>query len=103
VDQPGLTLQVAARDELALRAGGEPGAGQLVRTLEHAQLLEQAVLAAFTTDHACRRKINRPPGKDALAALARLKGLDPEPAGNVRSLTDYQHHADAATQQAAAR
>ena len=43
-------------------------------------MLEQAVLAAFTTDHACRRKVNRPPGRDALAELARLKGLTAEPA-----------------------
>ena len=47
---------------------------------EHAALLEQAVLAAFTTRPACRRKTNRPPGQDALAELARLRGLDPEPA-----------------------
>ena len=38
------------------------------------------MLAAFTTDHACRRKANRPPGQDALAELARLKGLAAEPA-----------------------
>ena len=29
------------------------------------------MLAAFTTDHACRRKANRPPGPRALAELAR--------------------------------
>ena len=59
-------------------------------------MLEQAVLAAFTTDHACRRKDNRPPGPQALAELARLKGLDPEPS-KVVSLADYQRLADAAT------
>ena len=48
--------------------------------IEHAALLEEAVLAAFTTEHACRRKVNRAPGTGALAELARLKGLTAEPA-----------------------
>jgi hypothetical protein len=60
-------------------------------------LTADAVLAAFTTSgRPCRSKVNRPPGPDALAALARLKGLDEQP-GNVRSLADYQRHAEAAT------
>jgi hypothetical protein len=50
------------------------GAGQTVRSPQHAAALQQAVLAAFTTDHACRRKANRPPGDTALAELARLEG-----------------------------
>lgn len=90
--QTGRTLTVCARagapDLQVLTATGElvathrrapTGAGQLVRSPEHAALLEQAVLAAFTTEHACRRKANRPPGTDALAELARLKGLTAEP------------------------
>jgi hypothetical protein len=78
------------------------GAGQRVRTSEHAALLEKAVLAAFTTNgHPCRRKVNRPPGTDALAQLARLTGVDTEP-GNLRSLADYQQHAEAATLQTVA-
>lgn len=73
------------------------GAGQRVRTPEHATLLEAEVLAAFTTaGRPCRSKVNRPPGRDALAALARLQGVDEQP-GNVRSLADYQRHAEAAT------
>jgi transposase len=71
-------------------------AGQTVRTSEHAQALEQAVLAAFTTDHACRRKVNRPPGPRALAELARLTGHEPPP-GRVVSLADYQQLAHATT------
>src|SRR3954469_11553336 len=39
------------------------GAGQRVRSAEHAAMLEQALLAALTTEHACRRKANRPPGQ----------------------------------------
>lgn len=57
--------------------------------------LEQAVLAAFTTSRACRRKANRPPGNDALAELARLKGLEPEPAP-VIDLARYAQLAEAA-------
>jgi transposase len=97
------TLQIVSRTgEIACEHRRLPaGAGQRIRTAEHAQLLEQAVLAAFTTNgHACRRKVNRPPGQDALVALARLKGLNTEPVSNVRSLADYEHHAKAATLQA---
>ena len=53
------------------------GAGQIVRSPEHARLLEQAVLDAFTTKKACPRKPNRPPGERALAEAARLRGQDP--------------------------
>jgi hypothetical protein len=72
------------------------GAGQRVRTPEHAKLLEAEVLAAFTTSgRPCASKVNRPPGPDALVALARLKGVDEQP-GNVRTFADYQRHAEAA-------
>jgi transposase len=56
------------------------GVGQTIRSAEHAAALERAVLAAFTTGHACPRKANRPPGQDALAELARLNGLTTIPA-----------------------
>ena len=52
------------------------------------------MLAAFTTDHACRRKTNRPPGPKALAQLARLAGHE-QPPGELISLADYQQLADA--------
>jgi transposase len=91
-----LLITSAAGALVAQHRRAPAGAGQRVRTSEHAQLLEKAVLAAFTTaDRPCRRKENRPPGQDALAALARLKGVDQEP-DNVRSLADYQQHAEAA-------
>ena len=85
-----------AGELLATHHRAPASAGQTVRSSEHAVLLEQAVLAAFTTEHACARKVNRPPGPQALAELARLKGLEPEPA-RVVSLADYQQLADAAT------
>lgn len=54
------------------------------------------MLAAFTTGgQACRSNVNQPPGADALAALAKLKGVDQLP-DNVRSLADYQQHAEVA-------
>jgi transposase len=53
------------------------GAGQILRSPEHARLLEQAVLAGFTTTKKCPRKPNRPPGQAALAEAARLRGQDP--------------------------
>jgi transposase len=90
-----LRIVSAAGEVIAEHRRAPAGAGQRVRTNEHAAVLEKEVLAAFTTNGACRRKENRPPGPDAVAALAKLKGI-PEPVNNVRSLADYQRHADAA-------
>jgi hypothetical protein len=70
------------------------GSGQTIRSSEHAAELEKAVLAAFSTAKACRTKTNRPPGADALAHLARLRGVEPDPAP-VITLADYQQLADA--------
>jgi transposase len=71
------------------------GAGQTVRSAEHAAMLKTAVLAAFTTKDACRRKPNIAPGDRSLHELARLRGLDPEGA-QVISLADYATLAEAA-------
>ena len=68
------------------------GAGQLLRSPEHARLLEQAVLDAFTTDGPCRRKPNRPPGDAALAQAAQLRGHDE---GAV--VVDLEHYAQIAS------
>jgi hypothetical protein len=70
------------------------GAGQTVRSAQHAAMLKDAVLAAFTTKDACRRKPNLPPGDSALGELARLHGLDPGGA-QVISLADYATLAEA--------
>jgi transposase len=72
----------------------QAGTGQTVRCAEHAALLETAVLAAFTTKDACRRKPNLPPGDSALAELAKLRDLDPGGA-RVISLADYAALAEA--------
>ena len=96
VGEPMLHLISAAGEIVATHRRAPAGAGVTVRNAEHAQLLERAVLAAFTTDHACRRKANRPPGDHALAELARLKGLDPAPAP-VISLKRYAELAEVAS------
>jgi transposase len=71
------------------------GAGQLLRDPEHARLLEQAVLTAFTTDRPCRRKANRAPGDVALTAAAQLRGHD-ESAAVVVDLENYAQIASVA-------
>jgi len=63
------------------------GADQTIRTPEHARLLEQAVLDAFTTRKACPRKPNRPPGEQARIEAARLRGEQPD--GVVVDLEQY--------------
>jgi hypothetical protein len=80
VGEPLLRIRSGAGELLATHRRAPAGAGQTTRSSEHAAALEQAVLAAFTTGHACPRKANRPPGPDALAELARLKGLAALPA-----------------------
>jgi hypothetical protein len=50
------------------------GSGALVRSREHKEALEAAVLSAFTTARPCDNKANRPPGREALEEAARLLG-----------------------------
>lgn len=50
------------------------GAGALVRSREHREALEAAVLSSFTTARRCDRKANVPPGAAALEEAARLLG-----------------------------
>ena len=56
------------------------GAQRTVRLPEHTAALENVVLAQFSTDRPCRRKVNRPPSDAALALAAELlgdRGADP--------------------------
>jgi len=96
VGEPLLRILSAAGEVVATHRRAPAGAGQMVRSAEHAQQLEQAVLAAFTTGHGCRRKANRPPGESALAELVRLKDIDPEPTP-VISLQRYAELAQVAS------
>ena len=91
VGEPGLRI-VSAAGEIVATHRQAAGSGQTIRTPEHVAMLEKAVLAAFTTDHACRRKQNRPPGAQALAELAKLTGI--EPGGDVVDLAEYQRIAE---------
>ena len=82
-----LEILSAAGRRIARHRRAPAGAGQVLQAPEHARLLEAAVLDAFTTDKSCRRKTNRPPGENALAAAARLRGHDT--GGVVVDLEDY--------------
>jgi hypothetical protein len=95
VGEGALRIVSAAGEVIAEHRRAPAGAGLVIRSREHAQLLERAVLEAFTTRPACRRKANRPPGQAALAELAKLRGLDPAPA-EVISLERYAQLAQAA-------
>jgi transposase len=96
VGEPVLRLVSQAGEIVATHRRATAGAGQTVRSAEHAAALERTVLAAFTTGKPCRRKANRPPGNEALAELARVKGIDPEPAP-VISLKRYAELAEVAS------
>lgn len=95
VSQP-LVRIVGAHGEIVAEHRRIPaGAGQTVRSAEHAALLQDAVLGAFTTKDACRRKPNVAPGDRSLHELARLRGVDRDDA-QVISLADYAALAEAA-------
>jgi hypothetical protein len=94
VGEPTLRIVSAAGETIAEHRLAISGGGQTIRTREHAQALEAAVLAAFTTDKTCSRKRNRPPSERSLAALAALRGVpaaSPAPA----SMHDYARLAEA--------
>jgi transposase len=72
-----LRIVSAAGTLVAKHRRAPSGAGQTIRSSEHAAGLQEAVLAAFTTRQPCRRKQNRPPGQAALKAAAILRGEQP--------------------------
>jgi len=76
VGEPQLRILTLAGAGIATHPRALAGAGQIVRSVEHTAALEQAVLAAFTTRPACRKKVNRPPGNSALSELAALRGVE---------------------------
>jgi hypothetical protein len=91
VGEPMLRILSPAGEVLAEHRRAPAGAGQTIRTSQHAAALESAVLSAFTTDHGCRRKPNRPPGPDALAELARLRGIEVQAAPVIDLHARYGH------------
>jgi hypothetical protein len=96
VGDPILRIVSGAGELLAEHHRAPAGTEQTVRSREHARLLEAAVLDAFTTQTSCRRKVNRPPGQQALAEMAKLRGIDTEPAP-VISLARYAELAEVAS------
>jgi transposase len=79
---------------LARHRRAPAGAGQVLQSEEHARQLKAAVLDAFTTARPCRTKQNRPPGEQALAAAAGLRGE--QTAGVVIDLERYAQLAQVA-------
>jgi len=96
VGEPTLRIVTSAGIKVAAHQRVRAGAGQTVRSTEHATQLQTAVLQAFTTQTSCKRKVNRPPGNGALAELARLHAGADEPLAPVRSLADYAALAEVA-------
>jgi len=94
VGEPHLRIFTAQGAVVATHRRAPAGAGQLLRSSEHAAQLERAVLDAFTTQPGCRRKVNRPPSDRALAALAARHGVEPVDAPAV-SLERYAALAEA--------
>jgi transposase len=95
VGEPHLQIHAAAGLRVATHRRAAAGAEQTIRTPEHDQALRKAVLDAFTTQTACRRKTNRPPGDGALIELARLHDTSPQGA-QVICLADYAKLAEVA-------
>lgn len=89
-----LEIFSAAGVPLASHRRAPAGAGQLIRSPQHAAALEAAVLSIFTTRPPCRRKQNSPPGEAAQAAAARLRGE--QPTGDLIDLERYAELAQVA-------
>jgi len=96
VGEPHLRILTSSGLKVATHRRAAAGSGQTIRTPEHDQALRKAVFDAFTTQTACRRKANRPPGKDALAELARLHGNTKTEQAAVVSLKNYAALAEVA-------
>jgi len=84
VGEPLLEIVSASGTLLATHGRVPAGSGQIVRLSPHRSALEEAVLAAFTTEKRCPRKPNRPPSEEAL----RLLGAQQSEV-EIPSLSDY--------------
>jgi hypothetical protein len=96
VGEPELRIVTASGIPVAKHRRAPNGAEQTIRSPEHQVQLERAVLAAFTTQTACRTKRNRPPGTDALAELSKVHQHIPDRVAPVVSLSDYAKLAEVA-------
>jgi len=70
--EPTLQIRSVKGEVVASHRRRPAGAGALSRLDEHAAALERTVLAAFSTERPCRRKVNRPPSEAAKALAAEL-------------------------------
>jgi len=91
--QPVVDIATATGVVLARHHRAADGAGAVIRDAGHVRALETAVLAAFTTDPSCGRKVRRPPSPAALAEAGRLR---PGPVGGPDVVVDLAVWADAA-------
>ena len=73
--EPRLQIRSTKGEVITSHRRRPPGSGALSRLEEHRANLERTVLAAFTTDRPCRRKVNRPPSPAAKALAASLTGV----------------------------
>jgi transposase len=89
-----LEIYTPAGRRIARHRRALSGASQTIRSEEHARALERAVLEQFTTSKRCPRKPNRPPGEQALAEAAKLRGE--QPGGVVVDLEQYARIANVA-------
>lgn len=96
VGEPHLRIVTGTGIKVATHRRAPNGAEQTIRSPEHQVQLERAVLDAFTTQTTCRSKLNRPPGDEALAELAKLHGQPPSEIAPVVSLADYAKLAEVA-------
>jgi transposase len=96
VGEPQLRIVTTTGIKVATHRRAPNGAEQTIRSREHQVALERAVLSAFTTQTACRSKLNRPPGTDALAELSKLHSHAPDQVAPVVSLSDYAKLAEVA-------
>lgn len=95
LDSDVLELVVDDGTVVATHRQASPGSGTVVRTPEQRRDLERAVLSSFNTDKPCRRKENRPPGMESLAAAVRLRaGLGDEGDAVVVDLAQYARVAE---------
>jgi len=73
--EPTLEIRSTKAEVIAVHRRRPAGSGALARLDEHAGALERTVLAAFSTERPCRRKVNRPPSEAAKALAAELTGV----------------------------
>ena len=69
--EPTLEIRSTKAEVIAVHRRRPAGSGALARLDEHAGALERTVLAAFSTERPCRRKVNRPPSEAAKASAIR--------------------------------